>query len=108
MKDHRNTDNMLDAAEQEKIRRGHHEYVAAAGKHGSYVPRKYVHQEYPKMMGKWPKPEYKDFRKQNGVEVPSDVALQQFQNALTEWDAAMSASVVNSRAEEQAWLKENG
>lgn len=101
------TMNMDDPAKQEAIRRGHHEYIPTAGKHGSYVPKQYRHQEYPKMMGKFPKPEYKDFRKQNGVEIPADVAQAQFQSAMQEWDRAMSASIVNSKAEEAQWLKEN-
>lgn len=100
--------NMEDPTKQEAVRRGHHEYVPTAGKHGSYVPKQYKHQEYPKMMGKWPKPVYKDFATQNGVAIPQDLALQQFQAATTEWDAAMSASVVNNKTEEAQWLKENG
>ena len=100
--------NMDDPSKQEAVRRGSHEYIPTAGKHGTYVPKPYRHQEYPKMMGKWPKPEYKDFRKQNGVEIPGDIALAQFQNAVTEWDRAMTASVVNNKAEEAQWLKENG
>lgn len=100
--------NMEDPAKQESIRRGHHEYLPTAGKHGTYVPKQYRHQEYPKMMGKWPRPEFRDFKKQNGVDIPGDVALQQFQAAVTEWDRAMTLSTVNSRAEETQWLKENG
>ena len=100
--------NMEDPSKQEAIRRAPHEYIPTAGKHGAYVPKPYRHQEYPKMMGKWPKPEYKNFKKQNGVEIPSDIALAQFQAAMQEWDTAMTQSIVNSKAEEQAWLKENG
>jgi hypothetical protein len=102
--------NMDDPSRQEQVRRGHHEYIATAGKHGSYVPRQYDRSknEYPKMMGTWPKPEYKDFRKQNGVEIPGDLALQQYQLAMQEWDRLMTNSIVNSKAEETLWLKENG
>lgn len=101
--------NMDDPAKQEAIRRGHHEYIPTAGKHGAYVPRVYKHQEYPKMLGKWPKPEFKNFlTTEAGVAIPQDLALQRWQAAVTDWDAAMSASVVNSKAEEVAWLKENG
>jgi hypothetical protein len=100
--------NMEDPAKQEQIRRGSHEYIPTAGKHGSYVPKPYKHQEYPKMLGKWPKPEMKDFLKVNGVAIPQDLAVQNFQAAMTEWDRAMSASVVNNKAEEAQWLKENG
>lgn len=99
--------NIDDPARQEQIRRGYHEYVPSAGKHGVYVPKAYKHQEYPKMLGKWPKPEQKDFLKVNGVSIPSDLALANWQTAVAEWDRAMTASVVNSRAEETAWLKEN-
>jgi hypothetical protein len=99
--------NMDDPSKQEAIRRGSHEYIATAGKHGTYVPKPYRHQEYPKMMGKWPKPEYKQFVKVNDVAIPGDIALKNFQDAMTDWDRAMSASVVNSKAEETQWLKEN-
>jgi hypothetical protein len=101
---------MDDPSRQEQVRRGHHEYIATAGKHGSYVPRQYDRSknEYPKMMGTWPKPEYKDFRKQNGVEIPGDLALQQYQLAMQEWDRLMTNSIVNSKSEETQWLKENG
>ena len=92
--------NMEDPAKQEAIRRGHHEYIPTAGKHGSYVPRPYKHQEYPKMMGKWPRPEFKEFKgKPNAQEL--------YQVALQEWDAAMTASTVNNKAEETAWLREH-
>lgn len=100
--------NMDDPAKQESIRRGHHEYIPTAGKHGSYVPKQYKHQEYPKMMGKWPKPEQKEFYKVNGVAIPGDIALANYQSAMAEWDRLMNSSIVNSKAEEQQWLKENG
>jgi len=100
--------NMDDPSKQEAIRRGPHEYIATAGKHGTYVAKPYKHQEYPKMMGKWPKPELKHFTKQNGIDVPTDIAAQQFQAAMIEWDRAMTNSVVQNKAEEQQWLKENG
>lgn len=100
--------NMEDPAKQEAIRRSSHEYVPTAGKHGTYVPKPYKHQEYPKMMGKWPKPEFKAFQMVNGVQIPGDLALANFQNAMTEWDRAMTASTVNNRAEEAQWLKDNG
>lgn len=99
--------NMDDPAKQEQIRRGHHRYDPAVGKHGIYVPAAYKHQEYPKMMGTWPRPEFKHFKKQNGVDIPQDIAAAQYQAAMKEWDDAMSASVVNSKAEESQWLKEN-
>lgn len=92
--------NMEDPAKQEQIRRGSHRYVPTVGKHGSYVPEPYKHQEYPKMMGQWPRPEFKDFKGK-----PESQML--FESAMKEWDGAMSASIVNSKAEEQAWLKQN-
>jgi hypothetical protein len=102
--------NMDDPAKQEAIRRGPHEYQPGVGKHGTYVPKQYdrAKNEYPKMMGKWPKPEQKDFLKVNGVSIPGDIALQNFQLAMTEWDRLMTNSIVNSKAEELQWLKENG
>ena len=99
--------NMEDPSKQEQIRRGHHEYLPTAGKHGSYVAKVYKHQEYPKMLGKWPKPQQKDFLKVNGVSIPADIALQNYNLAMADWDRAMAASVVNSKSEESAWLKEN-
>jgi hypothetical protein len=103
-----NSRNMDDPAVQEQIRRGPHEYKPTVGKHGQYVAVPYKHQEYPKMMAKFPRPEYAQFTKQNGVEVSSDIATQRFQAALTEWDRAMTASTVNNKTEELAWLKQNG
>lgn len=99
--------NMDDPAKQEAIRRGHHEYLPTAGKHGSYVPRQYQHQEYPKMLGKWPQPEMKDFLKVKGVSIPGDLALQNFQAAMVEWDRKMTSSTVNGPDEEAQWLKQN-
>jgi hypothetical protein len=100
--------NMDDPAKQEQIRRGHHEYIPTAGKHGTYVPKQYKHQEYPKMLGKWPRPELKHFQMVNGVAIPSDLAASNYQAAMMDWDRAMTASTVNNAAEERAWLKENG
>jgi hypothetical protein len=99
--------NMDDPAKQEQIRRGHHEYIPTAGKHGTYVPKQYKHQEYPKMLGKWPRPELKQFQMVNGVAIPSDLAASNYQAAMMDWDRAMTASTVNNAAEERAWLKEN-
>jgi hypothetical protein len=102
--------NMEDPSKQETVRRGTHEYVATAGKHGAYVPRQYDRSknEYPKMMGKISKPQEKDFYKNGDVLIPREIALQNYQAAMVDWDRAMTASVVNNRAEEQQWLKENG
>jgi len=101
--------NMDDPSKQEAIRRGTHEYIPTEGKHGAYVPRTYDRSknEYPKMMGKWPKPEFAEFLKVNGVDIPRDIAAQNYQAAMTEWDRAMTNSIVHSKAEETQWLKEN-
>lgn len=100
--------NVDDPAVQEQIRRGSHEYVPTEGKHGMYRPKPYKHQEYPKMMGNLPRPEFKDFIRQNGVDVSRDLATANFQAAMVEWDRVMSASIVHSKAEELSWLKQNG
>lgn len=100
--------NMEDPAVQEKIRRGPHEYIATAGKHGMYVAKPFRQQEYPKMMGKAPHPKRQDFERVNGVIVPADLAQANYQHAVVEWDRYMTSTLVNSKAEEQAWLKENG
>jgi hypothetical protein len=93
--------NLEDPAKQEQIRRGHHEYIPTAGKHGSYVARPYKHQEYPKMMGKFPRPQLAAFKgKPDGERL--------FEEATKEWDSAMVATTVNSAAEAQVWLKQNG
>lgn len=101
--------NMEDPTKLEAIRRGTHEYIPTAGKHGSYVPRQYDRSknEYPKMMGKQPKPEQKDFLKVNGVSIPGDIALQNYQTAMAEWDRYMTSTIVNGPAEEKQWLREN-
>jgi hypothetical protein len=93
--------NMEDPAKQEQIRRGTHEYIPTAGKHGSYVPRIYKHQEYPKMMGTWPKPQLADFKGKPDAQTLYELAMKA-------WNDAMTASVVNNKAEEQQWLKANG
>jgi hypothetical protein len=113
--------NMEDPTVQEKIRRGPHQYIPTMGKHGSYVPTDpsknragnvapYV--EYPKMMltaDRFPKPEFKDFlRTSGGVEVPKDLALSNFQQALKDWDDALMRSVVHNKEQEREWLKANG
>jgi hypothetical protein len=99
--------NMDDPAKQEAIRRGPHEYIATAGKHGTYVPRPFKQQEYPKMMGKQPAPQLKDFLSQNGVDIPRDVALANYQAAVRAWDDYMTSTVVHNKAEEANWLKQN-
>lgn len=100
--------NMEDPSKQEQIRRGHHEYIPTAGKHGAYAPRIYKHQEYPKMMGKAPKPQEKDFLTANGVSIPRDLALANYQVAMQDWDRYMESTTVQNAAEEKQWLRENG
>ncbi len=100
--------NMEDPAKQEAIRRGTHEYIPTAGKHGAYVPKVYKHQEYPKMLCKDPRPVLKDFLTKNGVAIPHAAAQEELQVALMDWDRKMTASIVHSKAEEAQWLKENG
>jgi hypothetical protein len=92
--------NLEDPAKQESIRRGHHDYVPTAGKHGSYVPKVYKHQEYPKMLGTWARPQFANFKGKPDAE-------KLFEEAMKEWDGAMNASVVNSKAEELQWMKAN-
>jgi len=109
--------NMEDPTEQEKVRRGPHTYLPTAGKHGAYVPNDGLNghpapydrekNEYPKMMAKLPQPQFKDFRERNGVAIPGDIALANFQIAMQEWDRTMTASIVHSKAEEARWLREN-
>lgn len=99
--------NMDDPSKQEQIRRGTHEYVTGDGKHGTYVPRQFKQQEYPKMMSTERAPELKDFLTKNGVSIPHDIASQNFQTAFVEWDRRMTASIVHSKAEEAQWLKQN-
>lgn len=92
--------NMEDPAVQESIRRQSHEYAPSEGRHGLYKPKAYVHQEYPKMMLKLPRPTLKDFQGQ-------PAAHELYETAARGWDSAMSASVVHNKTQETAWLKEN-
>ncbi len=103
--------NMEDPAKQEQIRRGPHRYEPTAGKHGSYVAQPYDRSknEYPKMMGKWPQPQLKQFQKSEaGVLLSPQMAETAYQAALKSWNEAMEASIVHSKAEEAQWLKANG
>jgi len=100
--------NMEDPAKQEQIRRGTHEYRADIGRHGTYVPKPYKHQEYPKMMLSLPKPVLADFLKVKGVAIPRANAEEMLAAAIVEWDSALTASIVHSAEEEKTWLKQNG
>jgi|HubBroStandDraft_2_1064218.scaffolds.fasta_scaffold1566191_1 hypothetical protein len=93
--------NVEDPAKQEAIRRGTHEYIPTAGKHGMYVARAPRFEEYPKMMAKHKKPEFAAFKGTPDAQV-------HFEEAVKEWDGAMMASRVNNKAEELQWLKANG
>jgi hypothetical protein len=93
--------NMDDASKQEKIRRGPHAYVTGEGRHGTYVERPYLHQEYPKVMDKTPAPQLKDFKGKPDADLL-------FENARKEWDDLQTASIVTSKAEEEAWIARHG
>lgn len=86
--------NMQDPAVQESIRRGPHRYATGDGVHGTYVKLEggYKHQAYPKMMDRTPCPVRREFK------FDSD-----FQEAFELWNQATSASVVENKAEEEAW-----
>lgn len=94
--------NVLDPAEQEKIRRGPHSYVTGEGRHGLYKakPGGYLHEEYPKVMDKNPAPQSKQFKGQLNAELL-------LENARREWDERQQASVVHNRTEEEKWLKDH-
>jgi hypothetical protein len=104
--------------EQEQIRRGSHEYLAING--GFYKAKPYEHQEYPKMMLRTPRPQFKEFRKKLLAQLAGDNELNQlllgqkldmqalYEAAAREWDEEAQASIVKNKAEEEAWLKEHG
>jgi hypothetical protein len=105
------------AREQELIRRGPHEYLAING--GVYKAKPYVHQEYPKMMLRTPRPQFKEFRKKLLAEQAGDSQLHQlllgqkldmqalYDAAVREWGEEAQASIVKNKAEEEAWLEAN-
>jgi hypothetical protein len=92
--------NLPDPTEQEKIRRGPHEYRAEAGVHGRYVRKEPTYQEYPKMMSRAPAPQLKDFKNQPEAELL-------FEAARHRWDEMMMTSIVKNKTEEEAWLTEH-
>ncbi len=92
--------NLPDPTEQERIRRGSHEYKAEQGVHGRYVKKEYIHQEYPKVMDKTPCPQLKDFKGQSDPEIL-------LEHARKRWDERCIASIVKNRAEEEAWIDEH-
>ena len=87
--------NMEDPGAQEKIRRSSHEYRPELGKHGAYVEKPYMHQEYPKAMLTIAAPNREDFK---GPSAGLD-----FETALKQWDMEVMASIVRSKAEENEW-----
>lgn len=82
-----------DPAVQERIRRSTHEYVAGDGVHGQYVSRPYKREEYPKMMENPTQPVRREFKDEL-----------EFNAAVKEWERVTAASIVHTKAEEQAWL----
>lgn len=90
--------NMEDPSQQEKIRRQSHEYVPTEGRHGTYRPKPYLHQSYPRMMDRTPAPKFEEFRGKPG-------AQELFEEAKQEWNRKVAMSIVNNKREEDAWLK---
>jgi hypothetical protein len=89
--------NVKDPAVQEKIRRGSHEYVPGAGRHGEYVPSTYLHQEYPKVMDRTPAPIRKAFKTDD-----------EFKAAVADWEEDQKNSTVKNKSEEDRWLAAHG
>lgn len=89
--------NLPDPTEQERVRRGSHEYRSDGGVHGRYMPKPYVHQEYPKIMDKTPFPQLKDFAGKHDAEIL-------LEHARKMWDTKQMASQVNNVREEKEWL----
>lgn len=89
--------NLPDPADQEKIRRGSHEYRSDGGVHGRYMPKPYIRQEYPKVMDKTPYPQLKDFAGKHDAEIL-------LEHARKMWDTRQTASIVIDEAGEKDWL----
>jgi hypothetical protein len=90
--------NLPDPTEQEKIRRGPHEYLGDTGTHGRYVRKAYVYQEYPKVMDKTPYPQLRDFAGKFDAEIL-------LEHARKQWDQRQIESTVKSKSEENDWLQ---
>lgn len=86
--------------QQERIRRGPHEYVQGGDGKMTYVAVPPSHHEYPKVMDKTPVPKLKDFKGKPDAQLL-------FENALKEWDEGQKASIVHNKAQEDAWLAEH-
>lgn len=92
---------MEDGKEQEKIRRGPHEYLPIDGnRRGVYKEKPYTYQEYPKVMSTIPAPKLADFKGKANAEILYD-------NALHEWDAEVVKNTVHNKTQEDAWLAEH-
>ena len=89
--------NLPDPTEQEKIRRGTHEYLGDTGTHGRYVRKAYAYLEYPKVMDKTPYPQLKDFVGKLDAEIL-------LEHARKQWDQRQMESIVKSKTEEQQWV----
>jgi hypothetical protein len=87
-----------DALQQERIRKGPHEYVQGGDGKMIYRAKPALHQEYPKIMDRAPAPRFSDFK----GKPDATVLLEQ---AMKDWDAQKMQSIVHSRAEEDRWLK---
>lgn len=112
--------NGLDPIQAEKIRRGTHIFAPdpVRGGMNTYQPAVYKHQEYPKMMIRRPRPEFKSFKKAL-IAQQTDNDLQAlllgqkldmqslFDAACQEWDEESRLSIVHNKEEEEQWLAEN-
>ncbi len=92
--------NVQDPAKLDAIRKKPHAYVQGEGRHGTYVDRPYIHQEYPKIMDKMPPPTMKDFKGK------ADAPLL-FENAMKEWEEVQRESTVHNKAQEADWLEQH-
>lgn len=89
--------NLPDPSEQERVRRGSHEYISDGGVHGRYKAKSYKWQEYPKTMDRTPYPQLKDFAGKHDAEIL-------LEHARKMWDTRQTGSIVNNETEEKDWL----
>lgn len=92
--------NVQDPAKLEKIRSGSHAYVQGEGRHGTYVERPYLHQEYPKIMDKTPIPTIRDFKGKQDAALLLD-------NAMKDWEEVQRDSTVHNKSQEADWIKQH-
>jgi hypothetical protein len=95
--------NTSDALQQERIRRGPHEFAPGPDGKNIYQTKIHQHQEYPKVMDRTPAPKLSDKDFKGKPDAP--VLLEQ---AMKEWEAGQTASIVHNKAEEERWLKAHG